>query len=162
MKRRLLKYVYAVCSVSLALFVALVIMPKLVPEDDADTVPAAAPVAAEADPLDEFSLQHEQLRALQISQLDEIINSEQSSRETIDAAQKEKIEILRRMEIEQTVAGILRARGYKDAAVAVSEDYVTVMIRAIEVGDQDAARILELVLSQTDLDAEEIKIIPIN
>lgn len=123
------------------------------------------PAAAEADTGDELSrfiLEHEQLRSMQIAGLDEIINSGSASQELIDSAQKEKMEIVRRMEVEQTVAGILRARGYKDAAVAADGECVNVMIRAIQAGETDVARITELILSQSDVKAGDIKIIPIN
>jgi len=109
-----------------------------------------------------FILEHEQLRSMQLSGLDDIINSERSSQEMIDLAQKEKMEILRRLETEGTIAGILHARGYTDAAVTANDECVNIMVRALQAQAQDTARILELVISQTDVDAENIKIIPVN
>ena len=114
------------------------------------------------DALKEFILEHEQLRSLQLYELDEIINSEKSSEEMIAAAQKEKMEIVRRLETESTISGILQARGYNDAAVAAGDDYVNIMVRALQAEARDIARILELVISQTDVSADNIKIIPVN
>ena len=99
---------------------------------------------------------------MQLAQLDEIINSEKSSEEIIDSAQREKIEIVERMETEQLTEGILRARGYTDAAVTEGDGYVTVMIRAQELSQTDAARITDLITERTGIAAENIKIIPIN
>ena len=161
MKRILLRLSYVVCALGLAFCCLAALKPELFQKETVEAQPAAA-VADSGDALSQFILEREQLRSMQIASLDEIINSDKSSQELIDSAQKEKIEIVRRMEVEQTVAGILRARGYTDAAVAAGDEYVSVMIRALQADDVDVARITELVLSQSDLEAEDIKIIPIN
>ena len=161
MKRILLRISYVVCALGLAFCCLAALKPEIFQGKEDEARPAAA-AADTGDALDQFILEHEQLRSMQIASLDEIINSEKSSQELIDSAQKEKIEIVRRMEVEQTVAGILRARGYTDAAVAAGSEYVSVMIRAIQADETDVARIKELVLSQSELEAEDIKIIPIN
>lgn len=160
MKRILLRISYAVCALGLAFCCLAALKPELFQKK----VEAQPAVAAKdtGDALSQFILEHEQLRSMQILSLDEIINSEKSSQELIDSAQREKIEIVRRMELEQTVAGILRARGYADAAVAAGDEYVSVMIRAMQADETDVARITELVISQSDLKADDIKIIPIN
>lgn len=161
MKRILLRISYAVCALGLAFCCLAALKPELFQTKEVETKPATA-AADSGDALSQFILEHEQLRSMQIASLDGIINSENSSQALIDSAQREKIEIVRRMELEQTVAGILRARGYNDAAVAAGDEYVSVMIRALKADELDVARITELVLSQSGLDAEDIKIIPIN
>ncbi|MGI6239570.1 MAG: SpoIIIAH-like family protein [Christensenellales bacterium] len=123
----------------------------------------AEQVQAEAvDALVSFSVEREQLRSMQLAQLDEMIHSGEGASETIDAAQRMRLELLRRQEIEQTIAGILRARGYTDAAAAASEEAVTIMIRADSLTAEMSAVILELVLSEADVAPGDIKIIPIN
>lgn len=114
------------------------------------------------DRLREFIQEHEQMRSLQLQNLDEMINSEKSSAKIIENAQLQKMEILRRLETESTIAGILEARGYTDAAVYAGEEYINIMIRSMQAQAQDISRILELVITQTDIAADNIKIIPIN
>jgi hypothetical protein len=99
---------------------------------------------------------------MQITQLDEIINSDKSSPTVIESAQNEKIKIVERMETEQLTAGILRARGYTDAAVSAGDGFITVMIRAEELTQSDTARITALVTERCSVSLENIKIIPIN
>ena len=142
----------------------LVVAPSVYHSRNEDnSAQAAMAVADEAeDVLRKFTLEHEQLRSLQLNELDEIINSENSSRELIDSAQKEKMDVLRKMEIESTISGILHARGYTDAAVSAGDEYVNIMIRALQAQAEDVTRILELVITQTDTNADNIKIIPVN
>lgn len=158
MKRRLHRWAYA--AAGLAIMIAAMIV--FAPSDTAvqDAVPAAANI--ETDPLLQFILEQEQLRSMQIAQLDDIINSDKSSQELIDRAQAEKMDVAARTEIETTISGILRARGYRDAAASYSGEHITIMVRASQAEKTDIARITELVTGQTDLTAENIKIIPIN
>ncbi len=161
MKRNLLRVTYALIVVSLAVCCVAAVRPDLFGLN-----PKAQSVAADegeaTDALSAFVLEREQLRSMQISQLDDIINAPATSTELVAEAQAQKLEIVRRMEIEQTVSGVLKARGYEDAAVAASEDTVSVMIRKSEITDADAAVVLELVLSETDIPAADVRIIPVN
>jgi len=161
MKRNLLRIVYAVIVVGLAVCCVAAVRPDLFGIGDGSEVAATDETEA-VDALSAFVLEREQLRSMQVSQLDDIINAPASSQELIDSAQSQKLEIVRRMEIEQTIAGILKARGYADAAVAASADNVSVMIKADALTEADTAVILDLVLSETDVDAADVKIIPIN
>jgi hypothetical protein len=161
MKRNLLRATYALIVVSLAVCCVAAVRPDLFGLSP-KTQSAVTDEAGATDALSAFVLEREQLRSMQISQLDDIINAPATSSELVAEAQTQKLEIVRRMEIEQTVSGVLKARGYADAAVAASEDTVSVMIRKSEVTDADAAVILELVLSETDIPAADVRIIPVN
>ena len=161
MKRKLQRWAYAAVGLVIMITAMAVFAPR--EEKNADTAEEVAVAAyVEPDALVQFCTEQEQLRSMQLSQLDDIINSEKSSQELIDRAQAEKIDITERMEQEQLVAGILRARGYTNAAAVVGDDHITIMVRAGQLGETDAARITELVLSQSGIAAENIKIIPIN
>lgn len=163
MKRKLRRWAYAAAGLALLIAVMVFYAPRDRSDGaggDADAVAADADVVRDA--LKQFNTEQEQLRSMQIMQLDEIINSEKSSQELVDQAQAEKLAIVERMETEQLIAGILRARGYTDAAAASGDGYITIMVRADQAGVSDIARISELVLAQTDIMLENIKIIPIN
>lgn len=162
MKRNLLRLTYAVIIVGLAVCCVAAVRPDLFGIAGMDKTVMSSDEATSVDALAVFVLEREQLRSMQISQLDEIINAPASQQTLIDAAQEEKLEIVRRMEIEQTIAGILKLRGYEDAAVAASGTSVNVMIRNNEMTDADTAIVLELVLAQTSVEAADVRIIPIN
>ena len=169
MKRVWLRATYVLIALGLAVCCLAAVRPDLfgigkdeAPASGADAGENVTGTVEVEDALAQFVLEREQLRSMQITQLDEIIHSTESSQEIIDSAQTERIEILRRMEIEETVSGILKARGYLGAAVSASEDTVSVMIRKTEITDADVAVIMELVMSETDVDPADVKIIPVN
>ena len=159
MKRDLHKWGYA--AAGLAIIIAVMVGYTLIRDPEKGTENEIASVSVQTDPLKQYILEQEQLRSMQIAQLDDIINSDKSSQELIDSAQREKIEIVEKMETEQLTAGMLRARGYTDAAVTAGEGYVTVMVRLTELSQADVARITQLVTERTGIGAENIKIIPI-
>jgi len=158
-KRDLHKWGYA--AAGLAIIIAVMVGYTLIRDPEKGTENEIASVSVQTDPLKQYILEQEQLRSMQIAQLDDIINSDKSSQELIDSAQREKIEIVEKMETEQLTAGMLRARGYTDAAVTAGEGYVTVMVRLTELSQADVARITQLVTERTGIGAENIKIIPI-
>ena len=159
MKRDLRRWGYA--AAGLAIIIAVMVGYTLIRDPEKGTENEIASVSVQTDPLKQYILEQEQLRSMQIAQLDDIINSDKSSQELIDSAQREKIEIVEKMETEQLTAGMLRARGYTDAAVTAGEGYVTVMVRLTELSQADVARITQLVTERTGIGAENIKIIPI-
>lgn len=160
MKIRAFAWTALVCAcVASAVFVSLAIKGFV----EKQTVPTVSAGTEEiTDPLSEFVLQQEQLRSMQLSELDRIISSEDSPQEIREAANREKLELIEKLEMEQTVSGILRARGYRDAACSAGDGYVTVLVRSSQLSETDAARITELVISSGGPDPGNIKIIPIN
>lgn len=159
-KRDLHRWAYAAAGIAI-IVVAMVIYTAL-DEKETGAYTEMRQTSAHTDPLKQFNTEQEQLRSMQIAQLDEIINSDKSSEAIIESAQNEKLKIVERMETEQLTAGILRARGYTDAAVTTGDGYVTVMVHAGELSASDTARITTLVTERTGIGAENIKIIPIN
>jgi len=130
--------------------------------EDAETQPVYASAEESMSELEKFILEHEQLRSMQLSELDEIVNSEDTPEEIAESALRQKLELIKLLETESTIAGILQARGYRDAAVTADAERVNILIDSLQAGEKDIARITELVISHTDVDAGNIKIIPIN
>lgn len=161
MKRSILRIAYAVIVVGLAVCCVAAVRPDLFGLRTEDQSAASEPHEA-VDALSDFVLEREQLRSMQLGQLDDIINGPNTTKELVEAAQARKLEIVRRMEIEQTISGILKMQGYEGAAVAASEDAVRVMIRKNEITEADAAIVLELALSEADVAAADVRIIPVN
>ena len=160
MKRILMRVTYAMIVLGLAVCCVAAVRPDLFGlKENNQPITSSADEAVDA--LSQFVLEREQLRSMQLTQLDDIINAPASAADIVSAAQEQKLEIVRRMEIEQTISGILKARGYEDAAVATSADTVSVMIRKSEITDADTAIVLELVLAETDVAAADVRIIPI-
>ena len=166
MKLRSKKLIWIAAGIGFVLICTLAVAPSVFNsrEEKTNTVTVFSEnteYVSETERLKEFILEHEQLRSMQLNELDEIINSDKSSAEIIDAAQSKKMEILNLLETESTIAGILQSRGYRDAAVAAGGGYINVMISGIQAELTDVARIKELIITQTDVGTDNIKIIPI-
>lgn len=126
----------------------------------AQSASAAAPVEA-VDPLDQFQLEREQLRAREEAQLNDIIYSEKSDQSTVARAQERLMDLYSRAEQEAALEGLLLGRGFEGVLVSVGERSASVLLRAEAVTQQESAVILELVMRQTGLTGGNVKIIPV-
>lgn len=121
-----------------------------------------AATVQEADPLSGFRLEREQLRAMQRSQLNDIIHGGETEPEIIGMAQRRLIGICESEEAELTLEGILRMRGYADCVATVHGDSVNVLVQSEIITQQDSSLILELVCRETGVQSGNVKIIPVN
>lgn len=109
----------------------------------------------------DFRAQRKQARADEIDLLNEIIDRENAPQESVVAADQRKIELTRATEQERMMEKMLIAKGFEDAAAFVMEESVTIAVKKAELSQEDSAKILELALRCTGLDAQNIKIIPV-
>ena len=116
----------------------------------------------QADPLEEFRLEREQMRDMQTAQLNDIIYGENTDDETRALAQRTLLSLLAWSEQETTIEGVLRARGFAQAVATVHEDSANVLVETSALSQEDANAILELVTRETGLLGGNIKIIPLN
>lgn len=116
----------------------------------------------DTDAIESYRTERQQLRQMQLSQLSEIIHSENPDSEIIALAQQRQLELMEWSEQELTLEGILAMRNFKDAVVTVHTDSVNVMVRSESVSKQEAAVILELVTRETGISGGNVKIIPLN
>lgn len=125
-------------------------------------VEAAAPASlAAVDPLDQFRLERDQLRARQVAQLNDIIYSDKSDAQTVARAQVQLLSLMQRQDAEVTLEGLLQGRGFEGALVSVGERSANVLLRREAVTQRESAVILDLVMRQTGLTGGNVKIIPV-
>ena len=127
----------------------------------APTSEAASAVLEAVDPLDQFRLEREQLRARQEAQLNDIIYSDRSDARTVARAQEQLLSLLSRAEQELTLEGLLQGRGFEEALVSVGERSANILLRKDAVTQRESAVILDLVMRQTGLTGGNVKIIPV-
>ena len=108
---------------------------------------------------EDYKANRQNVRDTEIAYLDSIISNAQSDVDTVKDAQNQKIEIVRSMESELTIEGLLIASGFSDAIVTVHTGSVNVVIKADEISKEQAAKILEIVQDETGEAAQNIKII---
>ena len=126
-----------------------------------DTAAAVSDIPESENPLDSFRTERQQLRQMQLSQLNEIIHSNTSESEIITLARQRQLELMEWAEDEMNLEGVLSLRGFIDPVVTVHTDSVNVLVHAETISRQEAAVILELVMRETGIPGGNVKIMPI-
>ena len=130
-----------------------------------DRLTASDPIDANAVTETFFSAYRSEREATRESEflyLDAIISSETSSEAAKTAAEEQKIGLVERMEKEMQLESLVKAKGFEDAIVTMSDSGVNVVVGTAELTAEQAAQIYDIVRSETDLTAGDVKIIPYN
>lgn len=135
----------------------------------AGTVPSDTPVsAADTVQADTESSDIEQLRAERttsredsMSTLKDIIDNASLSDSEKAAAVETLSQITKRMEAEASIETLIKAKGFKDCVVVISDSQINVILPASEKGIDAAttAIIQDIVMGQTEFSPSAIKII---
>ncbi len=94
--------------------------------------------------------------------LDSIIASVDVSEESKTSAEQQKLALVMRMEQEMTLEALIKAKGFEDAIVAISDNGVSVVVGTEELTADQATQILNIITEETDYEATDVKIIPYN
>jgi len=106
----------------------------------------------------EQRLSRDKLRANLIDRLNDIVNNDATSEEVRNEAQKKIMNIGEISEKEILIEGLVKAKGFDDALVFLTEENARIVVSVDELTEQDIAKILEVVMTETNLDASNIKI----
>ena len=106
----------------------------------------------------EQRLARDKLRANLVDRIHEIINNENTSEETRTEAQKKIMAIGDLSERELTIEGLIKAKGFEEALVFLTDDNLKIIVSIEELTEQDVVKILNIAMGETDLDASNIKI----
>lgn len=130
-----------------------------------DRLTASDPIDANAVTETFFSAYRSEREATRESEflyLDAIISSETSSEAAKTAAEEQKLGLVERMEKEMQLESLVKAKGFEDAIVTMSDSGVNVVVGTAELTAEQAAQIYDIVRPETDLTAGDVKIIPYN
>ena len=120
-----------------------------------------ASALVEPDAIRRFRTQREQLVARQEAQLNDIIHDERSTEAIVNQAQSRLLELLEQTRTEQTLEGILQARGFVDALATVRNGSANILFRTGALTQRQSSVILDLIMRETGITAGNVKIIPI-
>ena len=70
------------------------------------------------------------------------------------------VRLKHREETEMRVEALVKAKGFEDAIVTMSDEGVNVVVGAGEVTDQQRMQIYDIIQSETEFSAGDVKIIP--
>ncbi len=94
--------------------------------------------------------------------LDAIVNSENSSASAKAAAEEQKMLLVKRMGMEQQLETLIQGKGFEDAIVAISDGGVSVVVGAVEMTEEQANQILDIVVETVSCDPNDVRITPYN
>ncbi|NLL56840.1 MAG: SpoIIIAH-like family protein [Clostridiales bacterium] len=100
------------------------------------------------------------MRAQEILYLDDIIASANTDEVTMASAQEKKISIVDAMETELALEGLIKSKGFEDCVVTITKGNVNIVVMKEEVTAEEAAQILDVVVTQTEYKAKNVTIIP--
>ncbi|WP_130807140.1 SpoIIIAH-like family protein [Senegalia massiliensis] len=106
-----------------------------------------------------YRLSRDKIRSELIDRLNDIVKNDKSSKEVVDDAQKEIIKIGKNSEKELLIEGLLGSKGFDESIVFIGENDVRIVISKNELSKKEVAQILEIVTSETEFKANNIKII---
>jgi len=107
----------------------------------------------------EYKLERERTRGQSVEWLREVINNNNSTSETRQKAQEHLMAISRNMEKEIELESLLKAKGFKEAAVLVDDRAVTVVVEAANLSAGESSQITDLVSRGTGVDLQNIVLI---
>ena len=107
-----------------------------------------------------YRTDREATRNQEIAYLDEIINSATSTETAIASADSQKLAITGAMETELVLEGLIKAKGFEDCIVTISTENVNVVVMDDDLSLEDAAQILNIVVTETEFTAPDVVIIP--
>ena len=92
---------------------------------------------------------------------DAIIANDTSSTDAVKNAEDAKLKLIKQMETELVVEGLIKVKGFNDCIISISDANVNAVIKAKELTKTEAAQIVAVIQSQLKASIENIKIIPV-
>ena len=135
-------------------------VPTVIDEAPASTAPVPAPAPAASSYFDTARLSRQQSRDNALSLLREASAQENVDQTALDDANRAIQTLADYTMLEGQVENLVIAKGYADCVAFMGENSISVVVSAAEDGLQteDVAKIMDIVLSETDYTAGQIKI----
>lgn len=102
----------------------------------------------------------ESTRDQEILYYDAIIDNSSSTESAILAAESAKLELIAMMEKELAVEGLIKAQGFSDCVIAISNTKVNVVVKGSSLTENEVAQISTTVKEQLGTELKNIIIIP--
>ena len=109
-----------------------------------------------------YRLERDKARSEQLDIYREMINNPNTDNTTKKEAQKEMLNLTRKMEKEMEIESLIRARGYKDALAYIHDQTVDVIVQSKGLNNNDVAVIGDIIVKTTGFNSEDLTIIEKN
>ena len=110
----------------------------------------------------EYRSQRSTQRNEQILQLDKIIAETNADQAAKDSAMQQKVELTKLTETELKLETLIRAYGYEEVVVTMSlnSPNVSVVVKDSDFDQADAVKIYNILVEESNVDSENVNIIP--
>ena len=98
----------------------------------------------------------QQTRDEALELLKSVADSEDATAETKEKAGTDMIEMARVTDVEGTIESLIKAKGFSDCMVYISDDAVNVVVASGGLSSEQAAQINEIVISESGRDASSV------
>ena len=109
-----------------------------------------------------FRSQREAARAEILAELDLVISSEFSSEAEVANARQRRVQIVEQMQTELIIEGLIKANGFDDAVVTITQNNINIIVTSVEMDSTQAGQIFRIVTEQTDFRAPQVILTPFN
>ncbi len=109
----------------------------------------------------ECRMNKQQTRDEALELLKSVADSEDSTTETKEKANNDMIAMAKTTDVEGTIESLVKAKGFTDCMVYISDEAVNVVVASSGLSSEQAAQINEIVISESGHDAAAIKIVEI-
>ncbi len=99
-------------------------------------------------------------RSQEILYLEEIMASTTADETTVASAEKMYLDLVAAMETEATLENLIKAYGFDDCIVSISDNNVNIVIKDSDLTLEETAQVLSIVTGETDYTAADVIVIP--
>ena len=100
-------------------------------------------------------------RNQEILYLDAIISSSTATTEAKQVAENQKVELIKMMEQELVLEGLIKSKGFEDTIVTMTTSNINVIVKDANLEGAEVAQIVQIIKDSTGKDIDNIKIIPV-
>lgn len=167
------KMFFAGCMVGLAVLaiVANVLINRSLSKGEKEPAQQSVNIEAAAQPTFEaqeeedyfevFRQDRDSVREKEAEYLAVVAQDKESDEEVRAQAQEQILQLSKAMEQEVLIEGLIKAKGFDQAAVTIQQGSVNVVVGKRELKDSEVAQILDIVCTESGEKAENVKIIPL-
>lgn len=109
---------------------------------------------------DSYRSDRESSRNEQMLLLNGLIESETASQESKESAETLKLELIATMEKELVLEGLIKAQGFDDAVISLNDNSVNIVVNSESLLAEDVAKILSIIVNETEYTPEQVVVYP--
>jgi len=108
-----------------------------------------------------YRAERQATRGQEVLYLDAIISSSTASDESKKIAENKKVELVKLMEQELVLEGLIKSKGFDDSIVTMTTSNINVIVKDTNLEASEVAQIVQIIQDSTGKSIDNIKIIPV-